>query len=113
MIYLLALIAAVLVWGFVLRDPVISAWRLHRQRQRVVSGVVTATPPVAAFGLAPTTAIQLLLCNSKGFVEHEIGLMSAEPPPTYAYAGKVYRKVERHLGKKHQHDHDVIWEYRR
>lgn len=112
MTFLLLVIAASVLWGFVLREPVTLAWRGYRQRQRVVSGVVV-TQPVVTPAPESTPSVQLLLCDAHGTVEHEIALHQDELPETYTYAGKTYSRDARHHGKGHTHDHDVVWEYRR
>jgi hypothetical protein len=105
---LLAIIAAALAWSCILREPVLSAVRMIRQRRRVIPGAVpvSATP-------APDDAasMQLLLCDADGKkVEHEIAVHFTDAPEQYRYAGKTYRQEKRrHTASAH----DVIWEYRR
>jgi hypothetical protein len=110
---LLALIAASLLWGLVLRDPVTTWRRMRAQRRRVLSGAVPTADAVTFDAPAPEpTSMQFLLCDSKGHVEHEIAFHGTDAPETYSYGGKTYQQEKRRHGKDAV-ESDVIWEYRR
>ena len=99
--FLLTVIAAVLLWAFILRDRFMQwRFRAYQRRQAEASG-----PRQPA---APVPAMTFLLCDSKGREEHEITIHTADAPETYTYAGKTYRQEKRlHRGA------DTVWEYRR
>jgi len=102
---LLGLIVLVLVWAFVLREP-IARWRaLRAMRQRVLSGVVPldeAVPVVMPIAESAT----LLLMDPDGSLEHEIAIHHlSDAPDEYRYANKTYTKWT----EKSPH----VWEYRR
>lgn len=109
---LLILIAACLVWLCVqpYAEP---AWHRARHRRRLTKVELLRSDDSGAGGVeeigspirTPEGCAQLLLCDSRGHVEHEISWHGSELPSSYEYAGKAYARVHSRR--------DGSWEYRR